>query len=106
LLFAALGFAWGKRDADVLIYVLSGLGVVVSLSSIRVFSAADRAIHRLTSWWDRFQLPDYKGPDVVGHRSPAAWTRPFLVWRVLPWVLAAAWGAVAIYSPSSPKPGF
>jgi hypothetical protein len=96
LLFAALGFAWEKRDAAPLIYILCGLGIVVSLSSITVFSAADRAIHELRDFWDTTRLADYKGPDVVGYRHKTDWPKPFLVWRFLPWVLTAAWLAVAI----------
>ena len=100
LLFAALGFAWDKRDAGALIYILCGLGFVVSLSSITVFTAADRAIHKLRDWWDEFRLLDYKGPDVVGYRWQIVWPKPFLVWRFLPWVLTVAWAAVAILNRS------
>jgi hypothetical protein len=97
LLFAALGFAWDKKDAGGLILVFGLLGLVVSISSAASFGAAIRAEKRLLAWWDE-NTRDYSGPDVVGWRASNGFSERLYPWRVLPIVFFLAWSGVLYFN--------
>ena len=73
LLFAALGFAWDKKDTRELLWVLSAVGLLTSLSSMRALKAGASAIESLVSWWDKNHQQGYAGPDIIGIRSSTLW---------------------------------
>ncbi len=85
-LLAALGFAWEKKDAPLLVPTLSLVGIVVALSAWLMLHLGTRAINRLRNWWHaecpkrwyRGRLID-KGPDVVGY-----WSRKWYAYCLLP----------------------
>src|SRR5438105_10912852 len=66
LLFAALGFAWGKTDAKFLTIVFSILGVAASALNGLALIFASNAQHRLLNWWHENKSESYRGPGVMG----------------------------------------
>jgi hypothetical protein len=91
LLFAALGFAWGKAGA--LTALLGGVGIVVSISSFVGLMMAQQAVNELKKKWDHHKPDHYVGPDIIGLRS---WSGGpvlgFLApWFILPLLFLAAW---------------
>ena len=98
LLFAALGFAWDKHDAQVLVFIISIIGIVISISSITVLRAASGAISDLADWWENNKPEDYQGPGVIGRRTTKSWQRLLYPWNLLPVLFTFAWLLVlAVY---------
>lgn len=97
LLFAALGFAWGKPGARFLTLVFSSLGLLSSLlSGIALVFAAD-SLRRLMLWWEANRPEDYNGPGVMG-ANPRAGKKLygfyFTPWILLAVVFAGGWVAI------------
>src|SRR5690242_8232706 len=68
LLFTALGLVWNDKSSLDLIYVLSGVGVAVSLSSLVALYASERAVSYLRGLGDDKRSADE--PPIVGWRTP------------------------------------
>ena len=88
LLFAALGFAWDKEDARILVSVFCVLGVIVALSSWSALQLSGAAYDELRTWWEKYVPKNYEGPPIMGSttkpKSSIHWIlRP---WRLLPWI--------------------
>jgi hypothetical protein len=75
LLFAALGFSWGKTDAKNLIIILGLLGILTSASSALVLlgganaiedllknSTITKALGRQSKWYEKYFYPWYSFP--------------------------------------------
>ncbi len=99
LLFAALGFAWG-RAPDALVYVFGALGMGVSASAYSVLRLHHHALHDIYQWWEHWLTPAQLAPRrIVGlwrpsrARSIDAFLRP---WNFLPRVFGYAWFAVVV----------
>jgi vacuolar-type H+-ATPase subunit I/STV1 len=95
LLFAALGFAW---EEDSLPYILSAVGVSVSIiTAIGVF-AATIEICRLSDWWESNKPDNYTGPGIWGMQGIMKYKyfRLFAPWNLLPIVFLFAWLAVPL----------
>jgi hypothetical protein len=92
LLFAALSFAWDKKNADLIIGLIGALGVAVSLSSWSVLSLSTTAFRDLRAWWESHKPPSYDGPPIDAHRSDASLiVRILRPWKALPWLFAVSW---------------
>jgi hypothetical protein len=91
-LFAALGFAWGAKEASRLVFVLAILGVVVGLSALAAMNISGQAVRQLRNWSDELPGKAWAAP-VMGTRSAdlPLWARILVPWRVLPWALVVAW---------------
>ena len=101
LLFTALGLVWKDENSLDLIYVLSALGVTVSLSSLRALRANERAVSYLRCLGEAKRDDD--DPPIVGWETPGAKWRKFFVrmsypWRAAPILLAIAWIFVALFA--------
>ena len=66
LLFASLGFAWGKNNTESLITVFCILGIAISLVSLTGLIGSTTALEQLREWWIKNKPEDYQGPDVIG----------------------------------------
>lgn len=97
LLFAALGFAWDKKDAGGLVVVFCILGVIVSLIGWSSSQLSGKAYQELKVWCDAHTPKEYKGVPVIcarGKPNRLHWIlRP---WRALPWIFALGWVAIFI----------
>jgi hypothetical protein len=97
LLFAALGFAWGTKEAKTLVCVLCVLGVIVSLVGWSSLKLSGVAYRELMDWSKAHSAQEYNGvPIICGLKKPnwAHWIlRP---WRALPWIFASSWIAIFI----------
>ncbi|NJN87574.1 MAG: hypothetical protein HC881_16265 [Leptolyngbyaceae cyanobacterium SL_7_1] len=78
LLFAALGFAWDKQDAQKLILILSILGTLTSISSGFVLWGGASAIDELLK------------KTTIGRRAKKI-ERFFYPWYTFPLLFLAAW---------------
>lgn len=119
LLFAALGFAWGKENAHWLVYCFCLLGCFIALSSLISLEGADQAINDMVWWWDTHKPKDFFGPDVIGltnngimHRhgitmkvfsQKIAIRKEMYPWYLLPRLFIAAWLAIAFFNLSLPE---
>ena len=95
LLFAALGFAWDKRDAWQIIVVFCTMGIVSALSCLLSLSLTQLAIRRQEEWWSHHQPQGYDGPEVIG--LPVS--RPMLFalpWLILPVLFMGGWAAILV----------
>lgn len=99
LLFAALGFAWDKKDARELIGILCLLGILVALSSWTALKLSRMALKNLQDWWETNKSKNYDGPPVVGLKAKynsIIWVlRP---WRALPWLFMLGWVTIFIFN--------
>ncbi len=105
LLFAALGFAWGKDDspsAKGLVYVFCGIGAFVPVLTLFILDAAQKALIRLRDWWEDARPPDYKGPGIIGYWHKPALIAWFVPWRILPATFVVAWLFVACFNHARP----
>ena len=98
LLFAALGFAWGKPETQFILTVFAVLGVLASLLNVLSLSFASMAQRRLLQWWDENKPEGYNGPGVMGQHPL---DRKKLSLYITPWVLlaiafAAGWVAILL----------
>src|SRR5438093_10846601 len=75
LLLAALAFAWDKHDAKYMIYALGALGVSVALSIAVATYRANKALDRLSRYWDKVKPKDYVGSAAEGARSRSGFSR-------------------------------
>jgi hypothetical protein len=66
LLFASLGFAWGKNDTKSLITIFCILGIAIAFISLVGLIEATAAIDQLRELWLKNKPADYQGPDVMG----------------------------------------
>jgi hypothetical protein len=98
LLFAALGFAWDKKDTKGLITIFSLLGMMVSLSAWTSLNISNQARHELVRWWDANKPPDYQGPDVIGIRAFGKGSERLRPWRLLPFIFISGWMFVLIFN--------
>jgi hypothetical protein len=99
LLFAALGFAWDKKDTRGLIAIFSLLGMTVSLSAWTSLDISNQARRELVRWWDTNKPPDYQGPDVIGIRAfGQSAVRLLSPWRLLPFIFILGWVFVFIFN--------
>jgi hypothetical protein len=88
LLFAALGFSWGKADTKTLIIILGLLGILTSASSAFVLWGGANAIEELLS------QPAIMKP--LGRKSQ--WNEKYLYpWYSFPLLFAIAW-AIILFS--------
>ena len=92
LLFAALGFAW--KDAKELVYVISVLGILISVSTLAALILGGRASKTILNEWRAHKPVDYNGPDVIGYRSQARFLGLLRPWYFLPIIFTAAWLSV------------
>lgn len=90
-LFAALSFAWDKKDTHLLGAFLSIVGIAVSLASISNMWIYFEATKKLKTFW-KDQKPDtYKEPDIVGfdaNNKNQVFLAPMCL---LPFVFIAIW---------------
>jgi hypothetical protein len=98
-LMTGLAFAWDKSDARILIFVFCGLGVLISLTfweGLRISKLSQRAMRN--KWCEeRDKLQSYRGPDIVGYRSPkGSILKYFRPWRFLPILFIIVWGLIAV----------
>ncbi len=97
LLFTALAFSLNVEDAAIFVYLLSVLGIVVSISTFNTIQSGLTAIKTLRGWWDENKSMDYNGPDVIGRR-PDSKSIPFLrPYVVFPICFIVAWAFIAIW---------
>ena len=95
LLFAALSFNWNKSNTELLITVLSLLGITASLSAWTSFDLSNKAKKELVETWDEGKPGGYEGPDVIGKRSfEKNWVRHLRPWYLLPKLLILSWLSV------------
>lgn len=85
LLFAALGFAWDKRDAWQIIVVFCVMGIFSAVSCLVSLSYTQHAIYRLEKWWEKYKPERYDGPEMIGFplSRAALLTLPWLILPVL-----------------------
>ena len=104
LLFAALGFAWGKDDATAkgLVDVFCGIGIVVPVLTLFILDAAQKALIRLRDWWESAQPTGYQGPGIIGYWHKPALIAWFVPWRILPGTFVLAWIFVAYFNHARP----
>ena len=98
LLAATAGFAW-ENGTLLLIFLISLVGFVFSISTAKVLFHADQAIKTLLGAWEkRNGNPDeYSGPSVIGiSRSyPRNWLHP---WTMFPATMVVFWPSLsAVY---------
>jgi len=98
--FAALAFAWDKRDASHLVVLLAVLGIVFAWMSAGGLELSRKAKAQARDWWDTNVRPHYLGPDVVAYRtaedvrSRSPWLR---AWRYgFPLLFTVAWAGVLV----------
>jgi hypothetical protein len=85
LLFAALGFSWGKTDAKNLIIILGFLGILTSTSSALVLWGGANAIEEL--------LNNPTITKALGRKSK--WNEKyFYPWYSFPLLFAIAWAII------------
>jgi len=97
LLFTALAFSLNVEDAAILVYLLSALGIVLSISTLYTVQFGLKAIKTLRGWWDENKAMDYDGPDVIGRR-PDSKSIPFLrSWIFFPICFIVAWTVIVIW---------
>jgi len=94
LLFTALAFGW--KDFRGLVYLLAGLGVAASGSSLAVLWCSQEAIKKLARDWERNKPPGYTGPGVMGFIPMIPYFDLVLPWLALPVLFAAAWVTVLV----------
>jgi len=98
LLFAALAFAWGKES--LLIWLLSGVGILSSLAIGKALHSAIKAIDSIEMEW-RSKGIEYKGPRIIGLGRYDAWRfeRQVLLLPAynLPIIFVTAWIIVLWY---------
>jgi hypothetical protein len=95
LLFAALGFAWDKRDAWQIIMVFCVMGIFSAVSCLVSLSYTQRAIYRLEKWWETHKPERHDGPEVIGFplSQVALLTLPWLILLVL---FIGGWTAIFV----------
>ena len=96
LLFAALGFAWDKRDAWQIIVVFCVMGIFSAVSCLLSLSYSQRALFRLHEWCETHKPERYDGPEVIGFpltRDVVLLTEP---WFTLPVLFIGGWGAIFV----------
>src|SRR5258708_13676838 len=92
-LFAALGFAWGKRKGIFL--VISFLGLAIAVLVLLGLLAATFAIARIRQYWLAHRAGDYDGPDIWGfYPERASWSAYTSPENLIPLAFAGAWLAV------------
>jgi hypothetical protein len=82
-------FAW--KDAKELVYVVSALGILISVSTFSVFILGYRASKTILNEWRDHKPVDYNGPDIIGYRSQSKLLGLLRPWYFLPIIFAAAW---------------
>jgi hypothetical protein len=94
LLFAALGFAWGAKDAKWLVLALTVVGVVVALSATAAMHLSSKAIRRLRCSGTAFSddLP------LVGltHEDVTWWEHLLQPWLAVPLTLMIVWPVICV----------
>ena len=99
LLFAALGFSWGKKGSEPLanIFCLLGISVSILLALISLFNAS-LATRRLLIWWYENKPSNYEGPGVIGFapRHPRSFLILIPPWNLLPLCFLFAWLGILI----------
>ena len=96
LLFTALAFSLAVEDAAFFVYLLSGLGIVLSISTLYTIRSGLKALKSLRGWWDDNKSMDYDGPDVVGRRPDSKsipWLRSYVFFPIC---FIVAWAFIAI----------
>jgi hypothetical protein len=96
LLFASLGFAWGKNDTKSLITIFCILGIAIALTSLAGLIGATTAMDQLRELWLENKPADYQGPDVMG-LPPIVKSKilHYLTpWNAFPLILTCGWGAI------------
>ena len=97
LLFAALGFAWGKSDTKFLLIVFSILGFATSFLNCLALLFASKAQRRLLFWWKSNMPNQYSGPGVMGGEPPHGkklYAFFFTPWILLAFIFALGWLAI------------
>jgi hypothetical protein len=95
LLFTALGIASPSHDNRWIVWILCGLGVIISISSFLGIYDGAIAIRNVRKWWDDHVSKDYTGPDVMALRGENTSFRLLKPWRLMPWVFVLSWILVA-----------
>jgi hypothetical protein len=86
LLYASLGFAWGKQDARELVFTFCGLGMLTAISTAFVLWGGANAIERLAS------ESRAAGQPVIGRR--AGIEKFAYPWYSFPVLFGLAWASV------------
>ena len=95
LLFAALGFAWDKRDAWQIIVVFCVMGIFSAVSCLVSLSYTQRAIYQLEKWWKNYKPVGYDGPEVIGFPLSRA-ALLMLPWLILPVLFILGWASIFV----------
>jgi hypothetical protein len=94
-LFAALSFAWDKKDTHLLVTVFSVVGMAVSLASLSNMWVYFKTTQTLKDDWDKIKN-DCNVPDVVGFRAKQEHNMFLLPMWSLPFIFIIAWLFVLI----------
>ena len=90
LLFASLGFAWGKSKR--LTNVLIALGMIVAVFVFLGLVTGTLAHKNISNQWRKLRPRDYNGPDIFGLYSEKFWFLAFLApENIIPIVFFVAW---------------
>jgi len=98
LLFASLGFAWGKPDARAISIIFCLLGIASSLLTGSGLLFASLAQRRLLRWWFAKRPADYDGPGVMGQEplDKGMTSMYFTPWFLLAMIFVLGWCAVLV----------
>ena len=101
LLFASLGFAWDKAGTELLIVVLSFVGILSALSYYGAIKYAAEGMNKMIQWWDKRKPSSYVGPDIIGNRPSrtrvnfmSRYRRFLSPGRLLPIAFSMCWGII------------
>jgi hypothetical protein len=95
-LFAALSFAWDKKDIQLLVNVFSIVGVSVSLASLSNMWVYFEATKNLKKSWRNLKSMDYNGPDIVGFDANNQQNYLLLPMFSLPFIFIMLWSSILI----------
>jgi hypothetical protein len=96
LLFAALGFLWGKAPTT-LVLLFCFLGIATAFSIWNVLALYSPAIQQLVNWWRENKPQDAINGPIIGFDKKSKGLERFLrPWRALPLIFILAWSGVAV----------
>jgi len=95
LLFATLGFVWGKPAAASVVFTVSTVGIVAAASTTVALHFAQVAVLHLRLWWDQ-RKPTTDGPPVIGYHEEWTFLGYAAPWRLIPLLLMIGWLAMTL----------